>query len=54
MNMLEMGMTLRPRTARLELGQSHSIACELVGLLVTHRRLQYQSMPRFDAILHRP
>jgi hypothetical protein len=45
MNMLEMGMTLRPRAARLELGHSHPIARELAGLLVAHQPLQYQSMP---------
>ena len=54
MNMLEMGMTLRPRAARLELGHSHPIARELAGLLVAHQPLQYQSMPRFEAILHGP
>ena len=54
MNMLEMGMTLRPRAARLELCNSHPIARELAGLLVAVRPLRYQSMPRFEAILHGP
>ena len=54
MNMLEMGMTLRPRAARLELGHSHPITRELAGLLVAHQPLQYESMPRFEAILHGP
>lgn len=53
-NAIEMGMTLRPGAASLELGDRHPIARELAGLLVSRRPIQYQYMARFEGILYGP
>ena len=53
-NASEMGVSLRPGTASLVLGERHPIALELAGLLLSRRPIQYQYMARFEGILHGP
>jgi hypothetical protein len=53
-NAIEMGISLRPDTVSLELGDRHPIARELASLLVSRRPIQYAYVPRFEAILHGP
>jgi hypothetical protein len=53
-NALEMGVSLSPRAATLQLGERHPIARELAGLIAWHRPLQYQYMARFEGILYGP
>jgi hypothetical protein len=53
-NRLQLARSLRPGAALLELGERHPIARELDRLLVSRRSLQYEYVPRFEAILHGP
>jgi hypothetical protein len=53
-NALEMGVSLRPDAATLQLGERHPIARELAGLIAWRRPLQYQYMARFEGILYGP
>ena len=53
-NAIEMGVSLRPGVASLELGERHPIARELAGLIAWSRPLQYQYMARFEGILYGP
>lgn len=53
-NRLQVGMSLRPGAARLDLGERHPIARELERLLVSKRSLRYEYVPRFEGILHGP
>lgn len=51
---LEMGRSLRPGAATLELDERHPIARELGRLLVSRRSLRYDYVPRAEAILYGP
>jgi hypothetical protein len=53
-NQLEVGTSLRPGAATLELGARHPIAHELDRVLISRRSLQYEYVPRFEAILYGP
>jgi hypothetical protein len=53
-NAIEMGISLKPDAASLELGDRHPVARELDGLLVSRRPIQYVYVPRFEAILYGP
>jgi len=53
-NALEMGASLSPGAATLELGERHPIARELARLIAWRRPLQYQYMARFEGILYGP
>lgn len=53
-NLLEVGESLRPGAATLTLGDRHQIARELAGLLISRRSIQYQLVPRFEAMLYGP
>ena len=53
-NAIDLGISLRPDTASLELGDRHPIARELASLLVSRRPIQYAYVPRFEAILYGP
>jgi Acetoacetate decarboxylase (ADC) len=53
-NAKQMGVSLSPGAARLELGERHPIARELAGLIVGRRPLQYQYLPSFEGILYGP
>ncbi len=53
-NATEMGVSLLPNAASLQLGDRHPIARELAGLLVSRRPIQYQYMARFEGILYGP
>jgi hypothetical protein len=53
-NAIEMGVSLRPGVASLQLGERHPIARELAGLIAFSRPIQYQYMARFEMILHGP
>ncbi len=53
-NAIEMGASLRPGAASLELGERHPIARELAGLLAWSRPIQYQYVARFEGILYGP
>ncbi len=53
-NLLDIGESLRPGAATLTLGDGHPIARELAGLLVSRRSIQYQLVPRFEAMLYGP
>lgn len=53
-NALEMGMSSRPGSARLELDRGHPIAAELRRMLVSSRPFHYQYTPRFEAMLYGP
>ncbi|MHB8491987.1 MAG: acetoacetate decarboxylase family protein [Solirubrobacteraceae bacterium] len=53
-NATQMGATLRPSAASLELGERHPIARELAGLLYSRRPIQYQYMAQFEGILYGP
>jgi hypothetical protein len=50
----EVGTTIRPGAATLELGEHHPIALELARLLVSRHPLQYEYAPSFEAILYQP
>jgi hypothetical protein len=54
LNAVAMGMSVRPSSASLDLGNNHPIARELASLLVSRRPIQYQYMPRFEGILYGP
>jgi hypothetical protein len=53
-NAIEMGVSLSPGAATLQLGERHPIARELAGLIAWRRPLQYQYMARFEGILYGP
>ncbi len=53
-NAKQMGVSLSPGAASLELGERHPIARELAGLIVGRRPLQYQYLPSFEGILYGP
>jgi hypothetical protein len=53
-NAIQMGVTVRPSAATLQLGARHPIAGELSELLVWRRPIQYQYLPRFEGILYGP
>ncbi len=53
-NAKQMGVSLSPGAARLELGERHPIALELAGLIVGRRPVQYQYLPSFEGILYGP
>jgi Acetoacetate decarboxylase (ADC) len=53
-NAIEIGVSLRPRVASLQLGERHPIARELAGLIAWNRPLQFQYMARFEGILYGP
>jgi Acetoacetate decarboxylase (ADC) len=53
-NASEMGVSLSPAAATLELGERHPIARELADLIVRRRPLQYQYMAKFEGILYGP
>lgn len=53
-NAAQMGVSLSPQAATLELGERHPIARELSGLLFSRRPIQYQYIPRFEGILYGP
>jgi Acetoacetate decarboxylase (ADC) len=53
-NAREMGVSLSPAGATLQLGERHPIARELAGLIAWRRPIQYQYMPRFEGILYGP
>lgn len=53
-NATEMGVSMSPSAATLELGESHPIARELAGLLISRRPIQYQYIPSFEGILYGP
>lgn len=54
LNQLEAASSLRPGAARLELSGRHPIALELERLLLSRRSLQYEYVPRLEAILYGP
>ena len=54
LNRLQVGTSLRPGAAVLELGERHPIAAELERLLVAKRSLRYEHVPRLEGILHGP
>lgn len=53
-NANQMGVSLSPAAATLELGERHPIALELAGLLVSRRPIQYQYMTSLEGILYGP
>jgi Acetoacetate decarboxylase (ADC) len=53
-NATEMGVSLSPSAATLELGERHPIARELAELLISRRPIQYQYIPSFEGILYGP
>jgi len=53
-NAIEMGASVRPGAASLQLGERHPIARELAHLIAWRRPLQYQYMARFEGILYGP
>ncbi|MFI5003388.1 MAG: acetoacetate decarboxylase family protein [Solirubrobacterales bacterium] len=53
-NAIEMGVSLSPAAATLELGERHPIARELAGLIAWSRPIHYQYMTRFEGILYGP
>jgi Acetoacetate decarboxylase (ADC). len=53
-NANQMGVSLSPGAATLELGERHPIALELAGLLLSRRPIQYQYIPSFEGILYGP
>ena len=53
-NAKQMGVSLSPGAAKLELGERHPIALELAGLIVGRRPVQYQYLPSFEGILYGP
>ena len=53
-NAIELGESVRPGAATIELGDRHPIARELAGLIAWRRPLQYQYMARFEGILYGP
>lgn len=54
LNAVELGMSMRPSSASLQLGKEHPIARELASVLVSRRPILYQYMPRFEGILYGP
>ncbi len=53
-NAAQMGVSLRPGAATLELGERHPIARELADLIAWSRPIQYQYVARFEGILYGP
>ena len=53
-NAVEMGVSLSPAAATLQLGERHPIARELAELIAWRRPIQYQCMARFEGILYGP
>jgi hypothetical protein len=53
-NQLQYGASSRRGAAVLELGERHPIALELRRLLVSRKPLQYEYVPRYEAILFGP
>lgn len=53
-NATELGVSVRPGAASLELGEAHPIAAELARLLIGRRSIQYQYLARFEGILYGP
>jgi hypothetical protein len=53
-NAIQMGNSVRPGAAPLELGDNHPIARELADLLVSRHPILYQYAPRFEGILYGP
>lgn len=53
-NAIEMGVSLRPGVASLQLGDRHPIARELASLIARRQPIQYQYMARFEGILYGP
>jgi hypothetical protein len=53
-NAIEIGTSVRPGAASLELGERHPIARELASLIAWSRPIQYQYMARFEGILYGP
>lgn len=53
-NAIEMGVSLRPSAASLQLGERHPIARELAEVIAFRRPIQYQYTPRFEGILYGP
>lgn len=53
-NQVELGRSFRRGAATLELGGRHPIARELDRVLVSRRSLQYDYIPRLEAILYGP
>lgn len=53
-NAIEMGVSLRPGAASLQLGARHPIARELADLIAWNRPIQYQYLARFEGILYGP
>lgn len=51
---LELGRSMRLGAASVELGAQHPIARELERLLVSRRSLQYEYVPKLEAILYGP
>lgn len=49
-NALELGDSLAPGAARLELSRSHPLATELAELLLSRRSIAYRFIPRLEAI----
>lgn len=54
LNAIRSGRTMRPGAARLELGDSHPIARELDGVLVSRSSIYYELMASFEGILYGP
>ncbi len=53
-NAIEMGVSLSPAAATLQLGGRHPIARELADLIAWRRPIQYQYTARFEGILYGP
>ncbi|HEY7891074.1 MAG TPA: acetoacetate decarboxylase family protein [Solirubrobacteraceae bacterium] len=53
-NASQMGVSLSPAAATLQLGERHPIARELARLLVSRRPIQYQYIANFEGILYGP
>lgn len=53
-NAIKFGMSLNPSDLSLELGKEHPIAKELNDLLIFKKPIQYQYIPKFQAILYGP
>jgi hypothetical protein len=54
LNRLEAATSMRPGAAMLDLSGRHPIAIELERLLFSRRSLQYEYVPRLEAILYGP
>ncbi len=53
-NAINFGISLNPSDLKLELGKEHPIAKELEDLLIFKKPIQYQYIPKFQAILYGP